>query len=44
MVRNFGVVPLDVALNHDGLTFLKKLIDGAYPAPPIAEPLDQWSG
>ena len=39
MVRNFGVVPADVALSQDGLTFLKKLIDGEYPAPPIAETL-----
>ena len=38
-VRNFGVVPADVALSQDGLTFLKKLIDGEYPAPPIAETL-----
>jgi uncharacterized protein (TIGR00369 family) len=38
-VRNVGVVPLDVAQNHDGLTFLKKMIDGEYPAPPIAETL-----
>ena len=38
-VRNFGVTPLDQALSYDGLTFLKKLIDGSLPAPPIAETL-----
>jgi uncharacterized protein (TIGR00369 family) len=39
MVRNFGVVPPDVALNQDGLSFLNKMIAGEYPAPPIAETL-----
>jgi uncharacterized protein (TIGR00369 family) len=40
MVRTFGVTPFDIATSYDGLTFLKKLIDGTLPAPPIAETLD----
>ena len=39
MVRKFGVTPQDEALSTDGLTFLKKLLDGTYPAPPIAQTL-----
>ena len=35
-MRTYGVTPQDQALSTDGLTFLKKLIDGTYPAPPIA--------
>jgi uncharacterized protein (TIGR00369 family) len=38
-VRKIGVTPPDVALGQDGLTFLKKLLDGEYPAPPITETL-----
>jgi len=37
MMRKYGVTPQDQALSTDGLTFLKKLIDGTYPAPPIAQ-------
>jgi len=39
MVRNFGVTPLDQALSYDGLSFLKAILDGTLPAPPIAETL-----
>ena len=39
MMRKYGVTPQDQALSTDGLTFLKKLIDGTYPAPPIAQTL-----
>lgn len=34
-----GIVSRDVLLSHDGLTFLKKLIAGEYPPPPIAATL-----
>src|SRR5258708_3690126 len=40
MVRTFGVTPFEIATSYDGVTFLKKLIDGTLPAPPIAETLD----
>ena len=36
---NFGVVPRDVMLSYDGLSFLKALIAGELPAPPIAQTL-----
>src|SRR3954471_5301002 len=39
MVRNFGVTPLDQSLSYDGLSFLKAILDGTLPAPPIAETL-----
>jgi uncharacterized protein (TIGR00369 family) len=32
-----GVVPEDVLKSYDGLSFLKALIDGTLPGPPIAE-------
>jgi uncharacterized protein (TIGR00369 family) len=35
----YGVVPNDVLLSYDGLSFLKGIIDGTIPAPPIAETL-----
>ncbi|MEA2930491.1 MAG: hypothetical protein QOG38_2919 [Hyphomicrobiales bacterium] len=35
----YGVVPNDVLLSYDGLSFLKGIIDGKIPAPPIAETL-----
>ena len=35
----YGVVPTETLLQHDGLTFLKGLIDGKFPAPPIAQTL-----
>jgi uncharacterized protein (TIGR00369 family) len=35
----YGVVPTDVLLSYDGLSFLKALIDGTVPAPPIAQTL-----
>jgi uncharacterized protein (TIGR00369 family) len=34
-----GVVPPDVLLGQDGLSFLQAMIDGTFPAPPIAETL-----
>ncbi len=37
--RKFGVVPADVLLSQSGLDFLKGVIDGRLPAPPIAETL-----
>lgn len=33
----FGVVAPDVLLSRDGLSFLKAMIAGEFPAPPIAE-------
>src|SRR5690349_48962 len=39
MVRNVGVTPLDEALSTDGLTFLRDMIDGKHPIPPIADTL-----
>jgi uncharacterized protein (TIGR00369 family) len=39
IVRNFGVTPLDQALSTDGLTFLRAMLEGKLPAPPIAETL-----
>jgi uncharacterized protein (TIGR00369 family) len=39
MVRNYGVTPLDQALSTDGLTFLRLMLDGKLPAPPIAQTL-----
>lgn len=35
----FGVVPTDVLLSYDGLTFLQQMVEGALPQPPIAETL-----
>ncbi|MBI4273934.1 MAG: PaaI family thioesterase [Rhizobiales bacterium] len=37
--NNFGVVPAQTLLAHDGLSFLKGIIAGDLPAPPIAETL-----
>ena len=34
-----GVVSRDVLLSHDGLSFLRALIDGTLPSPPITETL-----
>ncbi len=39
MVRIFGVASPEQAMSHDGLTFLRKMIAGEFPAPPIAETL-----
>jgi len=36
---NFGVVPTEVLRAHDGLSFLKALIAGELPAPPIQQTL-----
>jgi len=37
--QSFGVVPAATLLSYDGLAFLQAIIDGALPAPPIAETL-----
>lgn len=34
-----GVVPTEILLSYDGLSFLKALIAGELPAPPITETL-----
>ncbi len=35
----YGVVPAETLLAQDGLTFLRGVIDGRFPAPPMAETL-----
>jgi uncharacterized protein (TIGR00369 family) len=35
----YGVVPAETLLQQDGLTFLRGLIDGKFPAPPITRTL-----
>ena len=35
----FGVVPLDQVRTMDGLTLIKGLMEGRFPAPPISEVL-----
>ncbi len=35
----YGVAPMEDVLRHDGLTFMRKMMAGDYPAPPIAETL-----
>lgn len=35
----YGVVPVETLLQHDGLSFLRGLIDGTFPAPPITQTL-----
>lgn len=35
----YGVVPLETLLKQDGLTFLRGMMSGQYPAPPIAQTL-----
>ncbi len=37
--ESVGVVPPDVLLGQDGLSFLQAMIDGTLPAPPIAATL-----
>lgn len=39
MAARFGVVPRDVLLSQDGLSFLKAIVAKTLPAPPIAETL-----
>src|SRR6185295_10465977 len=39
MVRTIGVTPLEKILSYDGLGFLKGIIDGTLPTPPISETL-----
>ncbi len=36
---NFGVVPMETLLSYDGLGFLRAIIGGTLPAPPIAQTL-----
>ncbi|MDR6871476.1 uncharacterized protein (TIGR00369 family) [Bosea sp. BE125] len=40
MARKFGVVTRDVLLAEDGLGFLRGIIEGRHPGPPIAEAMD----
>ena len=35
--RQYGVVPSEVLLSYDGLAFLKAVIDGSMPNPPMSE-------
>jgi uncharacterized protein (TIGR00369 family) len=37
--RTFGVVSAEMLLSQDGVTFLKGIVDGRLPSPPIAETL-----
>lgn len=37
--QKIGVVTSDVLMSTDGLTFLKRMVDGELPAPPICETL-----
>lgn len=36
----YGVSPMEVVHSTDGLTFLKNMLNGTLPAPPIAEMMD----
>lgn len=36
-MRNIGVAPIETILSYDGLGFLKAIIDGTLPKPPIAD-------
>jgi len=36
-VTEYGVVPAEALKSHDGLSFLKAIIGGALPQPPISE-------
>ena len=38
--RNYGVVAPDILLSYDGLAFLKAIIAGTVPNPPISEVLN----
>ncbi|POR45648.1 PaaI family thioesterase [Bosea psychrotolerans] len=40
MTRRFGVVTRDVLLAEDGLGFLRGIVEGRHPGPPIAEAMD----
>lgn len=35
--KNYGVVTPDILKSYDGLSFLKSIIDGTVPNPPISE-------
>jgi uncharacterized protein (TIGR00369 family) len=37
--RSYGVVPREVLTGEDGLTFLRGVLDGRHPSPPISETL-----
>ena len=36
-MRNIGVTPVEKILEYDGLGFLRAIIDGTLPKPPIAD-------
>lgn len=40
MDRIFGVVPREVLVAGDGLSFLRGIIEGVHPAPPFAQTMD----
>jgi len=35
----YGVVPAETLIQYDGLTFLRGLMEGRFPAPPITQTL-----
>jgi uncharacterized protein (TIGR00369 family) len=39
---NIGVVPREEAIATSGLDFLRRLLDGTYPSPPIGKAVDMW--
>lgn len=39
MARTYGVTPTEKILSLDGLSFLQGIVDGTFPAPPIAQTL-----
>jgi uncharacterized protein (TIGR00369 family) len=40
--KRFGVVDRRQAASDSGLDFLRKLLDGSYPAPPFSEVAEVW--
>lgn len=40
--QSFGLVPREIAGATSGLEFLRRLLEGRYPAPPFAEVSDVW--
>ena len=41
-VRHYGVVTPDIFKSYDDLDFLKAIIDGTLPQPPIADRRYTW--
>ena len=41
-LNQIGVVPAAIAMQTDGLTFLRNMISQHFPAPPFAETSDIW--